>query len=143
MVTLSLIVAVIAGTALIQVPVAGASADPCAGQNMSHLVTTYSPAAWGDGHVPLRCGSWNANTQRGWGYRKLVAKGRWNVWFDGMIRVTLATPTRLTQAGFSTRFYTAWFNNCDPQYRFVVVVEARNTPHGVVTGVNNAYQDFR
>jgi len=91
--------------------------------------------------VPLRCGRWDET--KGWGYRKLVAKGRWNPWFDGMIGATLQAPTSVTQSGTATRFQTQWFTQCNPVYRFVVVVESKLTPQGVVTGVNNANQQFQ
>ena len=117
------------------------SAGACASKGMSDLVKRYRPVAWGNGSVPLRCGRWNGTS--GWGYRKLVAKGRWNPWFDGMIGMTLGLPTTVGQQGTATIFKSRWFTECSPVYRFVVVVEARPTPQGVISGVNNAYQQFK
>ena len=135
---------VLNGAARADLPDPGSSGGgPCAGQGMSHVVKRYRPAAWGNGSVPLRCGLWFPAAQRGWGYRKLFAKGRWNVWWDGMIGATLAAPASVTHVGTSTTFRTKWFTNCSPVYRFVVIVEMRPTPQGVVTGVNNAYQKFQ
>lgn len=132
---------VLSGPAIADVPDPGSSAGLCAGKGMSHVVKRYRPVAWGNGTVPLRCGRWNGTS--GWGYRKLVAKGRWNVWFDGMIGATLESPTSVGQQGSATIFRTQWFTQCVPIYRFVVIVESRLTPQGVVSGVNNAYQDFK
>jgi hypothetical protein len=134
---------VLAGPAVADLPDAGSSAGPCAGKGMSHVVRRYRPVAWGDGSAPLRCGLWIPATHRGWGYPKLVANGRWNVWWDGMIGATLEAPVSVKHDGTSTTFKTKWFTNCSPVYRFVVVVESRPTPQGVVTGVNNAYQKFQ
>jgi hypothetical protein len=120
----------------------GASASVCAGQSVSHVVRRYVGIAWGNSTVPLRCGQWSTAAQRGWGYRKLVAKGRWNPWWDGMIGATMQSPASVTTVGSSTTFKSRWFTQCVPIFRFVVVVESRPTPQGVVTGVNNAYQKF-
>lgn len=127
-----------AGPASAELPGPGGSAGACAGKGMSHVVKRYRPVGWGTGGVPLRCGRWNGT--RGWGYRKLVAKGRWNPWFDGMIGATLVTPRSVSHQGSATIFKTKWFTQCTPVYRFVVVVESRLTPQGVPSGINNVYQ---
>ena len=134
---------VLHGPAAADVPAPGGASGVCAGQGMSHVVKRYYGVAWGNGTVPLRCGLWNASVQRGWGYRKLVAKGRWNVWWDGMIGATMQSPASVTQVGTSTTFKSKWFTNCSPVYRFIVVVESRPTPQGGATGINNAYQKFQ
>jgi len=134
---------VVVAPAVADLPDAGSSAGACTGEGMSHVVKRYRPVAWGSGSVPLRCGLWNPARHRGWGYRKLVASGRWNLWWDGMIGATLQSPASVTHEGTSMTFKTKWFTNCSPVYRFVVVVESRPTPQGVVTGVNNAYQKFQ
>ena len=132
---------VLHGPAAADVPAPGGASGVCAGQGMSHVVKRYHGVAWGNGTVPLRCGRWTGTG--GWGYRKLVAKGRWNAWFDGMIGATLQMPTSVAQQNSATIFRTGWFTQCNPVYRFVVVVEARMTPQGVISGINNAYQQYK
>ena len=132
---------VLTGPAVADLPDPGSSAGVCAGQNASHLVKRYYPVAWGSGSVPLRCGRWDGSS--GWGFRKLIAKGRWNPWYDGMIGATMHAPTSVTHEGTSTAFRTRWFTNCSPVYRFVVIVESRRTPQGVVRGIITAYQEVR
>jgi hypothetical protein len=132
---------VLAGPAAATLPGPGSGSGVCSGQNQSHLVKRYYPVAWGNGHVPLRCGRWDGSS--GWGYRKLLAKGRWNIWYDGMIGATMHAPTKVTHEGTSTAFRTQWFTNCSPVYRFVVIVESRRTPQGVARGIITAYQEVR
>lgn len=133
---------VLVGPAEADLPVPGGPlSGVCAGKGMSHLVKRYRPAVWFGGSVPLRCGRWNGT--RGWGYRKLVGKGRWNPWYDGMIGATLALPTSVVLQGTATIFTSKWFTQCSPVYRFVVIVEARLTSQGVTSGVINAYKQVK
>lgn len=103
-------------------------------------------ASWTDAYgrnVPIRCGYWNG--VRGWGVQKLKAKSRWNVWYRGMIGATLENPRdRWAQNPTTDIYVTRWFTECDPVYRFRVVVNtSRKSGHAGMMGVVNAYMEFR
>lgn len=103
-------------------------------------------ASWTDAYarnVPIRCGYWNG--VKGWGVQKLKAKSRWNVWYRGMIGSTLENPRdRWAQNPTTDIYVTRWFTECDPVYRFRVVVNtSRKSGHTGMMGVVNAYMEFR
>lgn len=113
--------------------------DPCLDQDASKRVKTYRQVI-SLGKVPLRCGQ--CVNGRGWGLRKLVAKARWNIWFDSMIGATLQSPKKVRHEGTAYVYRTRWFTECDPVYRFKVVVETR-AKDGKKMGIVTAFQDFR
>lgn len=112
----------------------------CAGEPMRHVVKRYRYVQ-GLRPVPLRCGHFTNG--QGWGYRKFRALGRWNPWFDGMIGSTLQSPHHVDPQGSARVYFTRWFVECTPDYRFKVVVETRHLPGGGRHGVMTAYKDFR
>jgi hypothetical protein len=93
------------------------------------------------GKVALRCGRYSNG--RGWGYRKLVGTGRWNIWFDSMIGATLQSPKRIERDGTTYVFLTRWFKECDPVYRFRVVVQTRSYGTKKHMGIITTYQKFK
>lgn len=113
--------------------------DPCSNLDDSTRVKSYQQVNT-LGKVPLRCGRYLNG--RGWGFRKLVAKGRWNIWFDSMIGATLQSPKKVRREGSAYVYRTRWFKECDPVYRFKVVVETR-AKDGKKMGIVTAFQDFR
>ena len=119
-------------------PVAGGS-GLCADKSRSYRVKTYQHVQ-GEGSMPLRCGRWSSGS--GWGWLKLDAKNRWNVWFDGMIGATLQNPRKVEVQGTSKVYKTEWFEWCDPVYRFIVVVETSTYGDGK-RGIITAYQKFQ
>ncbi|MBT0770500.1 hypothetical protein KIH74_16265 [Kineosporia sp. J2-2] len=75
--------------------------------------------------------------------KKLKAKGRWNVWYRDVIVITLSAPASHWAQNSTTDIYvTSWQTDCDPVYRFRVVV---NTTHRDgykrMMGVVNAYRE--
>ncbi|MGI5352192.1 hypothetical protein ACQEU8_28970 [Streptomyces sp. CA-250714] len=91
--------------------------------------------------MPLRCGRWDPDTG-GWGKRKLDAKNRWDAWWDGMIGTTLQNPDDVDRAGTSKTYKSEWFEECNPEYRFIVVTETKQYGDGK-QGVINAYKLYR
>jgi hypothetical protein len=89
------------------------------------------------GAMPLRCGYYLEPA--GWGFSKLVARGRWDPWWDGMIGATMQKPFETMYQGTSIRYKSEWFYQCNPIYRFVVIAENRTFGPGRM-GVINAYQ---
>ncbi|MGY0019315.1 hypothetical protein [Streptomyces sp. cg35] len=83
--------AVLIGTA----PTASA-ADPCAGKSYKHVVKRYNN---GPGIIPLRCGTTT------WGYKHLVARGRWSASFDKKIKKALWSGTPATIPGGRWHYY--------------------------------------
>lgn len=126
-----------------QIPPGGGGGGPCTGQVAGHVVKNYSARNYA-GMAVLRCGRWFANTRSGWGFRKLVALGRWNTWFDGMIGATLENPDHTVMQGNTEVFFTQWFTQCTPEYRFKVVVSYNGfngSPN--MQGIITAYKEFR
>lgn len=115
-------------------------AGPCKDKAKGHKVKTHKYVQT-EGKVPLRCGRYSAGS--GWGWRKLKAKDRWNVWWDGMIGATMQSPLSFVeQQGTAKVFKTEWFEECDPVYRFVVVVETSRRGNGKM-GIITAYQQWQ
>jgi hypothetical protein len=119
-------------------PAPEVDAGPCADRHRWHAVRHYH--ATGLGSVALRCGKWEP--PKGWGYRKLVAKGRWNTWYDGMIGAVLETG-EMEHQGAGLVYRSPWFTYCNPDYRFVVLVDTRTFGHDRARGVITAYKQFR
>jgi len=112
---------------------------PCAGETNGHRVKTYKGVRE-ESTMPLRCGRWDSGS--GWGKRKLDAKDRWSVWWDGMIGTTLQNPDDVVPAGTSKTYKSEWFEECNPEYRFIVVTETKTYGDGK-QGVLNAYKQYR
>jgi hypothetical protein len=114
------------------------STGACAHLTKGYLVKRYENVqVWGT--MPLRCGYLDGS--RGWGFAKMVAKGRWNPWYDGMIGATLQNPESIVYSGTSARYQSQWFPQCSPPYRFVVVTESRPYGSGRM-GIITAYQQY-
>lgn len=112
---------------------------PCSGATRGHVVKTYVGVQF-EVSLPLRCGRWDGTS--GWGWRKLNALARWNSWYDGMIGATLQNPAGTSVNGTSRTYWTQWFTQCKPVYRFRVVTETRSYGGGKM-GVLNAYKEIR
>ena len=96
------------------------------------------------GKVPLRCGFHNHAKDRGFGVRHLEARGRYNVWHQGMIGATLATPKSIKREGTTFVYRTKYFTDCDPVYRFKVIVQTKNVGGTrLMRGVITAYQEWK
>jgi hypothetical protein len=69
------------------------------------------------GAVPPRCGYYRPGRGAdglGFGYRKLVAKGRWNSWSEGMIGATLENPAGIDVSVPGTKtYYSGRFTDCN------------------------------
>lgn len=76
---------------------------------------------------------------------KLKAKGRWNIWFEDMIGATLENPAGHWAQNATTDIYvTAWQTDCNPVYRFRVVVNTtKKSGKKYMMGVVNAYQEYK
>jgi hypothetical protein len=75
-----------------------------------------------------------------WGYQHI--ESRFNPWFDGMIAVTVRTPTKMTHDG-STQVRILKIRDCPQPYNLRVVIQTAGTPkHGVQKGIITAYQEF-
>lgn len=91
--------------------------------------------------MPLRCGTWSGN--KGFGVRKLAAKGRWNPWFKAMIAITLRNPRSIEKEGTTWVYRTRTFWECTPSYHFRVVVQtAKVGGTKRMRGIITAYQKF-
>lgn len=112
---------------------------PCSGATRGHVVKTYAGVAF-EVTMPLRCGRWDGTS--GWGWRKMVALGRWSSWYDGMIGATLQNPEGTSVNGTSRTYWTQWFRQCNPVYRFRVITETRSYGGGKM-GVLNAYKEIQ
>jgi hypothetical protein len=98
---------------------------PCASLKRSYQVKRYEGVqVWGT--MPLRCGYHDGAADRGLGFAKMVEKGRWNPWCDGMIGATIQNPADIKHSGTSVRYISQWFPQCNPPYKFVVVTESRD-----------------
>ncbi|WP_461009361.1 hypothetical protein [Streptomyces capparidis] len=112
---------------------------PCDGETRGHRVKTYRYVQ-GENTMPLRCGHWTSGS--GWGWRKLKTKDRWSTWWDGMIGATLQNPRDTRTQGTSKTYWTRWFEECNPVYRFKVLTETKTYGDGK-QGVLNAYLEYR
>lgn len=63
-----------------------------------------------------------------------------------MIAATVENPdhTDIQNQGTSEVFYTQWFTQCNPEYRFKVVADYRGFNGGPkMIGIITAYKEFR
>lgn len=111
---------------------ADAETGPCAGKPNFERFKSYSSTI---GSIPLRCGRYDNG--RGFGYRKMVARGRWNTWYDGMIGATLQKPDRVEREGTTVVMLSQYFAECTPPYRFKVVIQTANSK-GIITAYADA-----
>jgi RHS repeat-associated protein len=95
--------------------------------------------------IPLRRGRWGMNPRKGeftgWGLSKLKAKGRWNVWMEDLIQLTLVIG-KVERVGKSQREIWTLSLPCDipgGQRLFVVIVDLRREADGLRRGIANAY----
>ncbi len=117
------------------------AAGACGDRSLNSIKRYYPTKA---GKVPLRCGFHNHEENKGFGVRHLEARGRYNVWFRGMIGATLESPASIKREGTTFIYRTKYFTNCDPVYRFKVVVQTKNIGGTrLMRGVITAYQEKR
>ena len=108
---------------------------------MNSIKRYYSTKA---GKVPLRCGFQNHRKNKGFGVRHLEARGRYNVWYQGMIGATLASPASIKRDRTTFVYRTRFFTECDPVYRFKVIVQTDNIGRTkLMRGVITAYKEWR
>ncbi|MCX5530073.1 hypothetical protein OG785_05820 [Streptomyces sp. NBC_00006] len=105
------------------------AADACAGKSYKHVVKRYNN---GLGIIPLRCGTST------WGYRHLVARGRWSASFDKKITKALWSGTPVTITGGRWHYYMVAVPPCT---KYFGVLDNPNTygrdhvthPQGIIT----------
>lgn len=134
------IVAALLLAVIVSAPAAEA-AGACGDRSMNSIKRYYATKA---GKVPLRCGFHNHAKNKGFGVRHLEARGRYNVWYQGMIGATLATPGSIERDGTTFVYRTKYFTDCDPVYRFKVIVQTKNIGGTrLMRGVITAYKEMR
>lgn len=127
--------------AMIVCPAPAEAAGACADRSMNSIKRYYDTRA---GKVPLRCGFHNYAKNKGFGVRHLEARGRYNVWYRGMIGATLGNPLTITREGTTFIYRTNYFEDCDPVYRFKVIVQTKNVGGTkLMRGVITAYKEKR
>jgi hypothetical protein len=125
-------------SAVVARPAPDPEAGPCAGRDAWHPIRRYH--ATGLGRIRLRCGRYDGRGR--WGYHKLVAKNRWNPWYQGMIGAVLESG-EFEHQGSSVLYRSEWFIYCKRPYRFIVLVDTRTFGRKHSRGVVNAYEKFR
>lgn len=117
------------------------AAGACGDRSMNSIKRYYETRA---GRVPLRCGFHNFAKNKGFGVRHLEARGRYNVWYQGMIGATLAAPASIRRNDTTFVYRTKYFTECDPVYRFKVIVQTKNVGGTrLMRGVITAYKELR
>lgn len=113
----------------------GTASNACTGKPKKHIVTTYYR---GPATVVLRCGT------RNWGYRHLVAKGRWSANFSKKIKNTIWSGDIVTDVP-GQRVYERRVIQCPPRILFKVVTnpdsygaDPRIKPQGIITAYKPA-----
>ncbi len=141
---LPILLSVVLGMGVVAISAPGAEAAVnCTNKSNDWTIERKYTDAYGR-VVPVRCGHWIDGS--GWGVVKLKAKGRWSIWYQGMIGATLEHPAKRWAQDSNTDIYvTAWQTNCNPEYRFRVIVNVSKKKGGskYMKGVVNAYQEFR
>lgn len=128
-----------APAAVAKVPPDGGG-GPCAPDVSNWTVVRWFESSR-SGPVPLRCGQWDGG--RGWGYRKAVAKARWNPWYRDMMGAVLGAPTSMRVEGTTHLYFSSWFTYCDPEYRFKIVVQTRTFGHRHMKGIITAFEEVK
>ncbi len=123
------------GTA-VAAPAPDVGAGPC-GPDVGDWTIVQWYQSTGSGPVPMRCGNWDGLS--GWGYRKAVALGRSGVWYEGMTGAVLSGFSVDVQ-GTTHVYRSQRFVYCDPEYRFVVVVQTRTFGHDHMRGIITAHK---
>lgn len=106
------------------------SKDACNGKPKEHILKTYTVRTYPP--VPLRCG-----TVEGFGFNKLVAKGRWSSEFDEKIQETLLRGQEVQKSGTSHTFALGDLPPCPGHFRVVIEYKLYDSPG--FQGVINAY----
>lgn len=76
--------------------------------------------------------------------RHLEDRGRSNVWYQGLIGATLSSPTSINRDGTTFVYRTKYSTDCDPVYRFKVIVQTKNIGGTrLMRGVITAYKEMR
>ena len=71
----------------------------------------------------------------------MVERGRWNPWFEDMIQISVAAPTRAVIQGAAVKFELDILD-CPKPYIFRVILEYSPRNDGQPRGLITAVQDF-
>lgn len=138
-----MVITLVAAIALMGIvsPSPAEASGACGDRSMNSIKRYYPTKA---GRVPLRCGFHNHTKNKGFGVRHLEARGRYNIWYQGMIGATLASPASIKSDGTTFVYRTEYFTDCDPVYRFKVIVQTKNVGGTrLMRGVITAYKEKR
>lgn len=138
-----LVVALVAAMALLGIasPSPADASGACGDRSLNSIKRYYPTKA---GKVPLRCGFHHHKKNKGFGVRHLEARGRYNVWYQGMMGATLASPASIKRDGTTFIYRTKYFTDCDPVYRFKVIVQTDNIGGTkLMRGIITAYKEKR
>lgn len=122
-------------------PAPAQAAGACGDRSLNSIKRYYPTKA---GRIPLRCGFQNHAKNKEFGVRHLEARGRYNVWHQGMIGATLATLASIEREGTTFVYRSKYFTDCDPVYRYKVIVQTKRIGGTkLMRGVITAYKERR